>query len=1162
MKKNELTDEWDFSYLTKTFKIMRITLFLMLALILQTFANEAYSQKTKLSLDYTNTRLEVVLDEIEDLTEFFFLANEKLVDLNRSISLSAKNKKIDEILDELFAGTDVVYTITDRKIILAPSFLSEGQQQQRTVSGTVTDETGQPLPGATVVIKGTTQGTVTNADGNYTLTNIPEDATLVFSFVGMRTQEVQIEGRTTFTVVMEEETIGIDEVVAIGYGVQKRRSVTSSISSVDVADAVKTTSSTSIAQNLSGRAAGLTTNLMSAQPGGYVDLQIRGEATGRSPLIVIDGMPTSDFSPSTVGRFGSGRIDGVLSSLNPNDIESIDILKDASATSIYGSKAAGGVILITTKTGKAGKKDYFTVNATASAGVQKYFNLPEMLSPVEYMQETNRVLYENFLYDSRQSVYANVPKPANWKQPSPYLPYYSDAEINKFMSGEKSGTDWLDVITRTGLVQDYNLSVNGNQNNANYLISFSAFDQKGIIRNNDLAKYTGRVNFEQKFGEKISAGVKVNFSQINLANVAVQEEGRKFENAGIILAALQFDPTLPVYDENGNFHPNVRSSIFHNPASILEMDNETRMERFMSTVHLNYKILPELSVRLQTGFDRNQSENYAYNPTSTISGKSTEGKADRSSNEKTNHQIQFLINYIKTFSENHNFSGSLGSEYMKYASEMLGVSAANFPYDGALWWNLNLGADRPSVSSYGSTSELLSYFLRLSYDYDFKYFLTANFRVDGSSKFAPDNQYAFFPGISIGWDLAQESFMISSIINQMKLRAGFGITGNDDIGTAFTDWYAPGANTMWGSNIISGVRLAGLGNPNLTWEKQKDLNFGLDFGFFKNRIFGSVDFFNREISRVLGNKDLVSFNPVTSINYNLDAKKQTYGTELTLNSRNIQSPDFSWNSTITFTYYRDRWFKRDPSYTLGINEKEKQFFGELWRYKSDGLVPLDTSDPLNIIPGTVKILDLDGYLRDSIGDRILDENGKAQYSGQPDGIIDAADLALIGVNQPFTIGFSNVLNFKRFDLTVFTYGMFNRWKTNNTKTFLGGGTAQSIVRTSVNLQRDVLERWNSDYKEGNAPSSSQSFTAYGTGDFFLENAWFVRVRNITLGYTLPEFNLQKANLKQLRIFCDITNPFLFTPYSGTDPETDGFGANEPGAYPNQRTYMFGIELNF
>lgn len=263
-------------------------------------------------------------------------------------------------------------------------------------------------------------------------------------------------------------------------------------------------------------------------------------------------------------------------------------------------------------------------------------------------------------------------------------------------------------------------------------------------------------------------------------------------------------------------------------------------------------------------------------------------------------------------------------------------------------------------------------------------------------------------------------------LNQLKLRVGYGQTGNDNIGTAFSDYYSPGANTMWGNSIISGVRLAGLGNPDLKWEKQEDINAGLDFSLFNHRISGSLEYFNRTISRILGTKNLLSSNPVSTIAYNLDAKKQTYGTELTLNTKNIVSDKFNWNSDITFTYYRDRWLQRDPSYVLGINQSPKQYFGELWYYETDGLVEVGSTDPLNLIPGTVKIVDRDGYLLDDDGNRVLDNEGKPQRSGKPDGKIDDADKVKVGVNTPFTIGFNNTFNYGNFDLqftpTVFSTG--------------------------------------------------------------------------------------------------------------------------------------------
>ncbi len=1162
---NHLCTKWPVLqklWVSKTFLSMRLTVYVFILTVFQGYALNGYAQVTKLNLNLENSTIREILLEIENISEFRFLYNSKMVNVGETVSVEFKELTIDKALTRLFKGTDIDYRIVDRQVVLFSKSESAnesfGLQQQRTVSGTVTDNGGQPLPGVTVVIKGTTQGTVTGSNGKYELSGVPDDATLVFSFIGMRTKEAVIGDNPVINVSMEIESVGLEEVVAIGYGVKERRTLTSSVSSVDVNEAVKQPSS-SIAQSLAGRSAGLNVNLESAQVGGAVELQIRGSATGRSPLIVIDGMPTSDFQGAQGGRFLTGNVDAVLSTLNPQDIESIDILKDASATSIYGSKAAGGVILITTKKGKAieNLEGSFDVNFSALTGIQNYYNVPEMFDAITYMTEFNKVQYEWWLYDSRSDIYSNIPKPGGWIAPEPYSVSYNEEDINKFRNGERKSTDWIKEITRQGIIHDYDFSVTGNHKNTRFYTSFSAFDQKGIIKNNNLSKYTGRINVEQNFGEMLTGGINVTYSQQNVDNVAIGGEGQQAESAGIFLGALTFMPTVPVYTDEGKFSLNDREPNVPNPVSHLAADNTTQIERFLNTAFLNYRITPEFSVRGQAGVDRNQSRLYAYIPTTHIYGASVGGRADRSERINTNYQLQLLLNYVKTFGDNrHSISSTLGTEYMKFNREGTSTTATGFPFDGIKWYNLNLGANRPVVGSFGGSSELISYFLRSSYSFDNRFFLTANFRIDGSSNFAPGDQYAFFPGISAGWDVSQESFMKNAWLSQLKLRAGYGETGNDKIDPAFTDWYAAGYNTMWGNTIISGVGIEGLGNPDLTWEKQTEVNAGIDFGFFKNRVNGSIDVFNRKISRILGNRNIGSWNPVSSVKYNLDAIKQTYGTELTLNSRNVKSADFSWESLVTFTYYRDRWLKRDPSYVLEINESPQQFFNELWYYKSDGLVPTGSDDPLNLIPGTVRILDVNSYLLDEEGNRVMDENNKPMYSGEPDGKIDAADLVKIGVNTPFTIGFNNSFQYKQFDFSVYAYGVFNQWMEDLVKTQMGAPGLSRLIGRGMNMETSALNRWTPENQDASEVSSLQGkaseFRALGGwGDYYLQDAWFIRLQNITLGYTVS-----KGRLKKLRLFGTVTNAFVFTPYTGMDPETDTY----LGSYPPQRTISFGVQL--
>lgn len=1138
--------------------IMKAYLLLFCTSVFSFSSGAIFSQNTKVIITEDKT---VTIDEVFDLlrkqTDFAFIYQEKIFENAPKVQLKKGKISTNELIKQIQSSKKFDFEIRNKNTVIIKEIpIVEIQQIQ--IKGNVTDSKGVPLPGANILEKGKTNGVQTDLNGNFSISLGNNDAILVVSYIGFDTKEVVVKGQIAITIALTESASTLDEVVLVGYGSKSKRSVTSSISSVNMAGTADIPVS-SIAQTLSGKAAGLNVNFNSAQPGGKISFQIRGSATGREPLIVIDGMPTSDFNPASAGTFGTGSIDATLSTLNPSDIESIDILKDASATAIYGSKAAGGVILITTKQGKKHSDKSFIADLNVSSGVQQFYEIPKMLNAVDYMTETNRVKKEEWLYQNRDGVYAGVSKPGNWTAPGAFIPYYSETDINDFRNGTRSGTNFLDEVTRIGSVQDVNLSVSGNSKNTRFYSSFNAYDQKGIIKNNNLSKYNGRVNINQNFGEKLSGGININFSQINSDNVQIGNGGL-YENSGILLSALQFDPTLPVRDANGNFQINTRQSNFPNPVSYLDITNETKVERFINTAHLKYDILPELFVKTQVGFDRTQSRSYGYLPTSTIAGKSYNGRADRSENMNSNYQFQFLVNYKKTFNDKHNVSALLGTEYMKYKWEGLGITATDFPYDGVLWNNLALGANRPTVWSDGGSSETSSYFAQLSYDFDYRFFISANFRVDGSANFSPESQYGFFPGFSVGWDISREEFMGNSKdwLNQLKIRAGYGETGNDNIGSAFTDWYAPGANTMWGGSVISGVRLAGLGNPNLKWEKQADINAGIDFSMFNYRISGSVEYFNRVVSRILGERNLISSNPINKIFYNLDAEKQTYGVELTLNTKNIVSKDFTWNSQLTYSYYRDRWLKRDPSYVLGINESPKQFFGELWYYQSDGLVKPGSTDPLNNVPGTVKINDVNGYLLDASGNRVTDENGKPKYAGVPDGKIDAADLVKVGVNTPFTIGFGNTFKYKAFDLSIDTYGVFNRWKINSTKTTLGGPSVYGIVSTGTNLVEETKDRWNSDNLEGSGVSALQGYAKYGTGDFFLEKAWFVRVRSISFGYTLPNSLLKNLKINKLRVYGNALNPFLFTPYSGMDPETDNYVA----AYPNQRTFSLGLQLQF
>lgn len=1037
-----------------------------------------------------------------------------------------------------------------QKIIFLITFLLlsiYSYAQQINVTGTVFDpKLNEPIIGATVQVKGTTtHGAITDINGMFSL-NVVKGDVIVITFIGYQPYTITVnKAESNFKINLIEDSRALDEVVVVGYGSMKRKEITGSVTNVAM-DQMPSASAISVAQMLGGRAAGLSANLTSAQPGAKTKLQIRGSATGREPLIVIDGFPVSDFSDTGVGPYGRGDTDAILSSINPDDIASIDILKDASATSVYGTRAAGGVILITTKKGKSGR---VSVGFNANVGFAKIYGLPNLLGPTEYMNAVNNAQKEIYMYNNKIGVYGEKPESELEK----FNPKFKEEDFAEWKG--KEGTDWMKEISRTAMVQNYGANIQGGSETSQYYASVGYSGQEGVIKTNNYNKYTGLFNIDQKFGNKVKLNLNLNASRIDMDNVALQEGYGG--QSDIIRTALSFPTNLPVRDEEGKFTSNPMLTDMDNPVSFLDMKNKTRTDRLMGHASLSYEVISGLTVQGMVGFDYASSQAYSYLPKSTRLGANAGGQADRSLNQKNDYQTQLRVNYNKDFKELHHLNVMVGTEFMSMNREGFKAGNKNFMTDSFLWNNLGLGASAaPTVGSSGSKSQTLSYVVRTNYSFDERYFITASLRVDGSSNFTKNHQWGYFPGISMGWDIARESFMESTrnVIDHMKIRAGYGQTGNDKIGAALSDFYKPGDKILIGNTLYASTKLGGFGNPDLKWETQTDFNIGVDFSLWSGRLSGSVEYFNRVVSDILGERTLSSASELTKIVANMDSKKQTYGYEFTLNSRNITTKNFSWNTTATFTYYRDRWLKRDRNWVPDINDSPKAYFNELWYYESDGLVQVGDKLPYTDkpIPGTVKIKDLDGYLLDEGGNKVLDENGIPKRLGRPDGKIDNADKRRIGVNAPYTIGLTNNLRYKNFDLNISAYGVFNRWMTNSTLQML---TNVNDLKLGNNIMDKGLNSWSSDNQQGYYPSANQSASRFGVGDFYVEKAWYIRISNIDLGYTFP---LQKYKINNLRVYASLRNPFLFTPYEGLDPETDAREAS----YPNSRTYSIGLQFNF
>jgi len=862
---------------------MKLT-FLFLVVGLMQLSASVYSQSTKLSLEMRDAKVAEVLDAIEKQSEFRFAYSPGFIDLNREVTVDIREKTIDESLKVVFAGTNVEFGVFDRHILLYPESLSPGAEtvvshatgaQQRTISGKVTDSGGQPLPGVTVVVKGTTQGTVTNANGNYSLSNIPDDATLVFSFIGLRTQEVAVGTQNVINVLLQEETFGIDEVVAIGYGTVKKSDLTGSVSSVSNEDFNKGVNS-SVDQAIMGKVAGVQIRQTSAEPGGGVSIRIRGASSinaGNEPLYVIDGLPI-DNSPliSTGGGAGTDanpNPKNPLSSLNPNNIESIEILKDASATAIYGSRGANGVILVTTKTGKTGKSkidfDYYS-------GVQNLAQKYNILNAREYMDAINAIS------DDRGD-----------------SPVFSQED----MSTVGNGTDWQDEVTRTGSVQNYNLTFSGGAQDVNYYISTNYFNHQGIIKNSGMERYALKTNLTGKISERFNLTLNMNASLVD-DDAAVTGETHN-ENAGVIYAAVFYDPTLPVKDANGNYTDS-DLLLLPNPATIYAgIDNNIQTIRIFGNIAMNYQITDELSTKLNFGTDIQNARRDIYNSKITFQGKGNNGLAFINSVNRSNVLAEYTLNYLKTINEDHVITALLGITYQDFINRGYSSSISDFPTDILKTNNLSFGnGDYASVNSFKAGNSLLSYIGRVNYNLYNKFLITGSIRADGSSRFGENNKFGYFPSFAFAWKLQEEKF-IPELFNELKLRTSWGITGNQDIAnyTSLSTYTSIGS-AIFNEGQSTATGPSRLANPNLKWESTDQLNVGIDAGILGGRISGSIDYFIKNTWDMLIYLPLPRSSGYGGQLINIGKMRNT-GFEAMLQSRNIVKKDFNWNTTINFS---------------------------------------------------------------------------------------------------------------------------------------------------------------------------------------------------------------------------------------------------------------------
>ncbi|WP_299182197.1 TonB-dependent receptor [uncultured Aquimarina sp.] len=1032
--------------------------------------------------------------------------------------------------------------------------------QEDNVSGTVTDKSNLPLPGVTVLVKGTTNGALTDFDGNYELQGVSIGDIIVFSYVGMQTTQKIIVDSRQINVVMIPEATDLEQVVVIGYGQSRKKDLTSAISTIS-GDVLEKQVVTNIDQGIQGLVSGVTVTRSTGRPGGAVSVRIRGttSVTGSNePLYIIDGVnvqnsESDSFNFSRFGGTGGQTAISPLSALNPNDIESITVLKDASAAAIYGAQSSNGVVLITTKRGKAGKAK---ISYETYAGIQTAPKLLDMMNLREFAVYSNEV---------RQSPSTNLPSAPQFENPN--------------ILGD--GTNWQRAIFRAAPITNHQLSISGGKEKTKFYASANYFDQEGIVINSGLRRFGLRLNLDYKYNDWIKFGHNINLSS------SLEQIGLNDSRNGTIINALRQTPNVPVRNPDGTFgspENGLGNTGALNPVAASEIRNST-LERFKmnGNIYLDLKLANNLKFRTDLGYDYNTAKTQSFFPTYDFGSLSNRlNSSFRAANEGLYYLFKNYLTYTPSIG-NHNFDILLGTEAQKTEFQGLSGQRSNFPSNDVP--GLNTGDAETSLSeSFEGAASLLSYFGRINYDYNSKYLFSASLRYDGSSKFGPNNRWGLFPSVSAAWVVSDEPFMesISSAWSYFKIRAGYGTSGNQDINNFLYLSFLRNQNTALGS----GFSLANFNNPNIAWESLISPNLGVELGFLDNNIRLDVDVYRKTSKDFLATRPIPGFlgslNTLSFIGVNAPVENFgemiNDGIDLTLNTKNITNEKFSWDTNIVFSLYRNEIteLSGDNDAIVGTLQDEEigadltrsevgQPIGMFYGFVTDGLfrdiedlVPTDPTATPAAIPEDSSVDEATGTW---LGDvRFKDLNG--------DGVIDDNDRTFIGNPHPdFTFSITNNFRYGMFDLSVFLQGTYGNDIYNYTRTYIEG-----VNRFNANQATSVIDRYSATNTDGSLPrySDADKNGNNRVSDRFIEDGSYLRIQSVTLGCTLPKgtFGEKIKFFDQIRVYTTIQNLYTFTNYSGYDPEVGSlnqsalFKGIDFGRYPVPRTMTLGLNVQF
>ncbi|MEI7500522.1 MAG: TonB-dependent receptor [Bacteroidota bacterium] len=998
--------------------------------------------------------------------------------------------------------------------------------QQRIITGTVTDAAEDiTLPGVTILEKGTANGTTTDAKGNFTLKINENTKFLIFSFIGMRTIEMSVKESNVMHVRMEAVNTTLDEIVVIGYGAVKKSDLTGSVASIN-AEELKKIPVNSLDQGLQGKVTGVQVTQLSSQPGGATMVRIRGGNSimaGNEPLYVIDGVLVE--SQIDMSWIGSPAQNG-LSSINPNDIESMEILKDASATSIYGAKGANGVVLITTKKGKSGK-DNITF--------ETYFGTQIKAKDINVMNATDFAK----LYDE-----------AGFNADSSYVPLYPNPD------SLGQGTDWQSEIYRNAPIQNYQVSFSGANDKTSYSLSLGYYDQRGIIYGSDFKRYSLRANMDRKISKKLSGGTNLSYTQTKANTVPTDTPGGFFP--GVVNTALIFNPVLPVYDSTGQYtltDPNADAWLDNPVAVTRDVNAVDKVNRFLGNVYLEYSIIQDLKFRTSFGADIYHSVQDMYTPRYIYSGSFNDGQARFATTDLQNYIFDNTLTYNKTWNKIHKLNAMAGFTYQNISTRTFIDIATGFPNDILGYYGIQNATNMPTIYSSFSESASLSYLARINYILKDRYLFTVTCRVDGSSKFGSNNRYATFPSAAVAWRLSEENFLKEvNWITNLKFRMSYGLSGNDRIANyAFIRTISSSIYYFNNSFPGSGFAPDNPGNNNLKWETTAQFDIGLDIGLVNGRIGVTIDYYNKKTSDLLYYSNLPWVTGYNSYLNNI-GKLRNSGVEVSLNTQNFVKA-FKWTSLLNLSVNRNlvtdlngsELYINNDTYKLKIGNwaviREGEPMGSFWGLVSDGI--WQTSEAATAAKYGAKPGDF----------KYVDKNN--------DGKINSEDCGIIGNALPdFTWGFNNTFSFKNFTLDIFLQGSQGNQILNSNRFELESGNGLS--NASVNL----LNRWTPENPSNVYPRANRNADYLHMSDRYLENGSYVRIKTITLSYDLPEKVINALKLTKVRFYVTAQNMLTLTNYTGFDPEVGSFGMDNTrlgydfGSYPSVKTYIIGASITF